>query len=49
MQTIPPPTTRSRASIIVSTWNGRHLLETCLPRLLAAVARDGREHEIIVV
>jgi GT2 family glycosyltransferase len=49
MQTIPPPTTRLRASIIVSTWNGRHLLETCLPRLLAAVARDGRGHEIIVV
>jgi GT2 family glycosyltransferase len=49
MQTIPPPTTRLRASIIVSTWNGRHLLETCLPRLLTAVARDGRRHEIIVV
>ncbi len=38
-----------RASLIVSTWNGRHLLETCLPRLLRAVAQAGGEHEIIVV
>jgi GT2 family glycosyltransferase len=38
-----------RASIIVSTWNGRHLLETCLPRLLQAVAREGGDHQVIVV
>ncbi len=38
-----------RASIIVSTWNGRHLLETCLPPLLRAVAQAGGNHEIIVV
>jgi len=38
-----------RASIIVSTWNGRHLLETCLPRLLQAVAHEGGDHQIIVV
>jgi len=38
-----------RASIIVSTWNGRHLLETCLPPLLRAVQRAGGDHEIIVV
>jgi len=38
-----------RASIIVSTWNGRHLLETCLPRLVQAVAREGGDHEVIVV
>ncbi|GEM_PF-231142 len=37
------------ASLIVSTWNGRHLLETCLPRLLEAVAYAGGDHEIIVV
>ncbi|MFB3882102.1 MAG: glycosyltransferase [Armatimonadota bacterium] len=38
-----------RASIIISTWNGRHLLETCLPRVLRAVSRDGGDHEVIVV
>lgn len=38
-----------RASIIISSWNGRHLLETCLPRVLRAVAYDGGEHEVIVV
>ena len=38
-----------RASLIISTWNGRHLLETCLPRVIRAVARAGGEHEIIVV
>ena len=38
-----------RASLIISSWNGRHLLETCLPRALRAVAYDGGDHEIIVV
>ncbi len=38
-----------RASLIVSSWNGRHLLETCLPRVLRAVAEAGGEHEVIVV
>ncbi len=38
-----------RASVIISTWNGRHLLETCLPRVLRAVAEAEGEHEVIVV
>ena len=38
-----------RASLIISTWNGRHLLETCLPPVLRAVQHAGGEHEIIVV
>lgn len=38
-----------RASLIVSTWNGRHLLEDCLPRLLRALAFAGGDHELIVV
>ncbi|MDH4180199.1 MAG: glycosyltransferase, partial [Armatimonadota bacterium] len=38
-----------RASIIISTWNGRHLLETCLPLVLRAVAHSGIDHEVIVV
>ena len=38
-----------RASIIISTWNGRHLLETCLPRVLRAAAHAGVDHEVIVV
>jgi GT2 family glycosyltransferase/glycosyltransferase involved in cell wall biosynthesis len=40
---------RCSASLIISTWNGRHLLETCLPRVLRAVEQDGGEHEVIVV
>ena len=38
-----------RASLIISTWNGRHLLETCLPKALRAVAEAGGDHEVIVV
>jgi len=38
-----------RASLIISTWNGRHLLEMCLPSVLRAVERDGGPHEVIVV
>jgi len=38
-----------RASIIISSWNGRHLLETCLPRVLRAAAVEGGNHEVIVV
>ncbi len=38
-----------RASLIISTWNGRHLLETCLPRVLRAVEQEGGDHEVIVV
>ncbi|UCC68030.1 MAG: glycosyltransferase [Armatimonadota bacterium] len=38
-----------RASLIISTWNGRHLLETCLPRVLRAVEQDGGKHEVVVV
>ena len=38
-----------RASLIISTWNGRQLLETCLPRVLQAVEEDGGDHEVIVV
>ncbi len=38
-----------RASLIISTWNGRHLLETCLPKVLRAVEEAGGDHEVIVV
>ncbi|MBN1460848.1 MAG: glycosyltransferase, partial [Armatimonadetes bacterium] len=38
-----------RASVIISSWNGRHLLETCLPPVIRAVAHAGGDHEIIVV
>lgn len=41
--------TEPRASLIVSTWNGRHLLETCLPRALRAIEEAGGDHELIVV
>ena len=35
--------------MIISTWNGRQLLETCLPRVLRAVEQEGGDHEVIVV
>ena len=38
-----------RASLIISSWNGRHLLATCLPRVLIAVKQAGGGHEVIVV
>ncbi len=37
------------ATIIVLNWNGRALLEECLPSVIAAVEHDGGEHEILVV
>lgn len=43
------PVERWRASLIISTWNGRPLLETCLPNVLRAVERSGGDHEVIVV
>jgi len=38
-----------RASLIISSWNGRHLLAACLPRVLIAVEQAGGDHEVIVV
>ena len=38
-----------KASIIISSWNGRHLLQTCLPCVLRAVEADRDGHEVIVV
>jgi len=43
------PVERRRASLIISTWNGRRLLETCLPNVLRAVEQSGGDHEVIVV
>ena len=42
------PNTR-KASIIIPNWNGRELLEQCLPSVVEAVKRDSDGHEIIVV
>ncbi|MBC8248372.1 MAG: glycosyltransferase [Anaerolineales bacterium] len=39
----------SNASIIIPNWNGRDLLEQCLPSVVEAVRSDGGGHEIIVV
>ena len=47
-----PPATmpnREEASIVVLNYDGRHLLQECLPSVLAAVRQDGRNHEVIVV
>jgi GT2 family glycosyltransferase/glycosyltransferase involved in cell wall biosynthesis len=39
----------SKASIIIPNWNGRELLEQCLPSVVGAVRSDRGDHEIIVV
>ncbi|MGH9339660.1 MAG: glycosyltransferase [Acidobacteriota bacterium] len=36
-------------SIVIVTWNGRHLLEESLPALMKALEFTEKEHEIIVV
>ncbi|MCI0423072.1 MAG: glycosyltransferase family 2 protein [Acidobacteria bacterium] len=40
---------QEQASIVVLNYDGRHLLQECLPSVLAAVRHDGRNHEVIVV
>ncbi|HHT9125909.1 MAG TPA: glycosyltransferase [Candidatus Brocadiia bacterium] len=40
---------KTQASIIIVNWNGRELLEECLPSVVAAVEYDNQNHEIIVV
>ncbi|NWG13895.1 MAG: glycosyltransferase [Acidobacteria bacterium] len=37
------------ASIIILNWNGKELLEECIPSVLEAVRYDGRPHEVMVV
>lgn len=40
---------KRKASIIIANWNGKHLLQDCLPSVIRAVEFDKGEHEIIVV
>ncbi len=37
------------ASIVITNWNGKDLLDTCLPSVLKAVDTDGESHETIVI
>src|SRR5216117_3315514 len=37
------------STIIIANWDGKHLLEECLPAVLEAVRSDGAGHEILVV
>ena len=39
----------SRATIQVLNWDGKHLLEECLPHVLEAIRHNGGNHEILVV
>ncbi len=46
----PPPARRTdAASIIIVNWNGRDLLERCLPSVVEAAHHAGGRHEVIVV
>lgn len=40
---------KRKASIIITNWNGKYLLQDCLPSVIKAVEFDKGEHEIIVV
>lgn len=39
----------NKASVIIVNWNGKQLLEECLPSVISAVEHDNQHHEIIVV
>src|SRR5215471_12441347 len=41
--------TSTTTTIIIVNWDGKHLLEECLPALIGAVTYDGRPHEILIV
>jgi len=41
--------TETPCSIIILNWNGRHLLEECIPAVLRAVRAAGAEHQVMVV
>jgi GT2 family glycosyltransferase/glycosyltransferase involved in cell wall biosynthesis len=43
------PPSADTASIVILNWNGKELLAEGIPSVLAAVQRDGRQHEVIVV
>ena len=40
---------RRSATIQILNWDGKHLLEECLPYVLEAVRFDGGDHEVLVV
>jgi GT2 family glycosyltransferase len=39
----------ARATILILNWDGKHLLEECLPSVIRAVHRAGAGHQILVV
>ena len=43
------PVPKPECSFIIVSWNGKHLLAECLPRLLEAIRLQGGNHEIVVV
>lgn len=40
---------KKEASIVILNWNGRSLMEECLPSVIEAVANEGGDHEILVI
>lgn len=46
----PPPVPDTRhCSLVILNWNGRPLLEECIPSVIRAVETDGGDHQILVV
>jgi GT2 family glycosyltransferase len=43
------PAPKPECSFVIPSWNSQMMLAESLPRLLEEVAKDGRDHEIIVV
>ncbi len=44
-----PAVDRESCSVVIVSWNGRKLLEECLPPLYRALSRAGGSHEVLVV
>ena len=41
--------TTAAATVVIVNWDGKHLLQECLPAVCEAVRHDGGNHEILVV
>jgi O-antigen biosynthesis protein len=39
----------SRCTIVIVSWDGKHLLAECLPSVIEAIRHDGGNHKILVV
>jgi GT2 family glycosyltransferase len=43
------PSSHPRCTIVIVSWDGRHLLAECLPSVIDAIQHDGGGHNVLVV